>query len=149
MRCLRAAQNIKLHTNASLLARDGLTFCNCAITEMTAQLVEQPVPLLIANEQHDWLDGDAGKEAGWRKLEDDQDGTAIEKARILAEAGAVVVASWKNPTGGHGHIGLCVPAPDNDKGRLYIAAAGLQNYEQAPIERSFGLSIHPDFYVHD
>jgi hypothetical protein len=152
LRALKAARAISLRTNAAFLAHkdeDGnlITLCNCAVNAMTAEL-GCPVPVLIANEQHDWLDGPAGADAGWYKLEDDSDGTAIEKARLLAEAGGVVVASWKNGSGGHGHIGLCVPAPDTDKGTLYVAAAGVQNFEQAPLTRSFGLSIHPDFYAH-
>jgi hypothetical protein len=100
-----------------------------------------PVPLALANDQHDWL------AANWEQLKDDENGAAIEKARLLAESGELVVASWKNPTGSHGHIAVCVPAADADEGKLCVSAAGGQNWMQAPIEKSFGLSIHPDFFT--
>lgn len=121
------------------------TFCNDYVNAVTTAL-GCPVPPILANEQHDWLASPAN---GWRQLVDDADGTAAEKARLLAESGVPVVASWKNPTAGHGHVAVCVPAPDSDKGALYVSAAGSQNWQQAPLTKSFGLSIHPDFYAHD
>lgn len=127
--------------NASLQARDGLTFCNDAITQLTLPL-GCAVPIALANEQHDWLMGGAGKADGWLQVD-------AETARQRAATGFPTVATWKNPSGGHGHIMLVVPSPDTDMGHLYVAGAGLKNFNSTRIENSFGLTIHPDFLTHD
>jgi hypothetical protein len=127
--------------NASLQPRDGLTFCNDAITQLTLPL-GCAVPIALANQQHDWLTGEPGKAAGWVLVD-------AETARQRAATGFPTVATWKNPTGGHGHIMLVVPSPDADMGHLYVAGAGVKNFNCARIEDSFGLTIHPDFLTHD
>jgi hypothetical protein len=127
--------------NASLQPRNSLSYCNDAITELTLAL-GCPVPIALANAQHDWLLGEAGKADGWMVVD-------AETARQRAELGFPTVATWKNPTGGHGHIMLLVPAPDTDVGHIYVAGAGAKNFNRARIEDSFGLSIHPDFVTHD
>jgi hypothetical protein len=136
---LHVVDVIDPENNASLQPRSGLTFCNDAITELTMGL-GCPVPIALANAQHDWLAGSAGLAEGWMPVDS-------ETARQRAELGYPVVASWKNGTGGHGHIALVVPAPAKDPGHIYVAAAGSKNYNRTRIENSFGLEIHPDFFT--
>jgi hypothetical protein len=43
---------------------------------------------------------------------------------------------------------MCVPAPVGE-GRLFVSAAGLQNFVRAPIERSFGIGKNINFFTHE
>ena len=123
--------------SAALQPRDGLTFCNCAARFMCAAL---GVPLVndLANKQRDWL----AASTEWQVVD-------AETARQRAESGFPTLAVWKNPTAGHGHIALLVPAPLTNPGHIYVAAAGASNTNSAPIERQFGLSLTPEFFSHD
>ncbi len=118
--------------------REGLTHCNdYACCFMAALAVPFAPAGTLANEQHAWLSVASN---GWRPVD------AIEAA-IRASLGYPVVASWANPTGGHGHIAVAMP--ESVSGHLFVSAAGARNVVCATIESSFGLSIHPDFFTHD
>lgn len=116
---------------------NGVTHCNEAARFMCAAL---GVPLVndLANKQRDWL----AASTEWMPVD-------AETARGRAESGFPTLAVWKNPTGGHGHIALLVPAPLTNPGHIYVAAAGASNTNSAPIERQFGLSLTPEFFTHE
>jgi hypothetical protein len=126
----------------SLLPKpDGTTWCNEAIRFL---LAARGVHILRAkaNEQHDWL----AAQPDWRKVDN------VAEVEELLAAGRVVVFSWKNPTGGHGHITLGVPAPPGAHvppgyTGLFNAGAGSHNTNCGPLEEQFGLSNHPDFFI--
>lgn len=113
-----------------------ITLCNDYVACFVAALGLE-LPLVSANDQHDWLADPAN---GWRPVD------AIAAA-MRAGLGFPVIASWKNPTGGHGHIAVVMPA--SSTGHLYVSAAGATNHVTAPIEKSFGLELHPDFFTAD
>jgi hypothetical protein len=129
---------IDVVNNFAFLARDGVTVCNCYVTCCTAAL-GCAVPPMLANKQHEWLMSSEGQLAGWLHVDS-------ETARQRATLGYPTVVSWLNPEG-HGHIALCVPPPTGDA-RLFVSAAGLQNFVRAPIERSFGIGKTLSFFTH-
>lgn len=126
-----------------------VTLCSDAINALTVAL-GCPVPInlvlkpgeTLANAQHDWLLGDFGHDEGWSVVD-------FETARQRAETGFPTVATWKNTTGGHGHVMLLRPAPPDHPGHIYLAGAGSKTGSCIRIEDSFGLSIHPDFVTHE
>ncbi len=131
---LRTAKALSVESNFAFLPRDSITFCNCYATCFVAAR-GGVLPPLLANLQHAWLADPAN---GWRKVD------TIEAAS-LADDGATVLAVWTNPTGGHGHIAVVL---GSDDGHLLVSAAGQRNYVCTQLERSFGLTIHPEFFTH-
>lgn len=125
--------------NFAFIARDGVTVCNCYVTVCTAAL-GCAIPPMLANKQHAWLLSPEGQLAGWMHVDS-------ETARQRAALGYPTVASWSNPDG-HGHIALCVPPPPGDA-RLFVSAAGAENFVRAPIERSFGTGKDIAFFTHE
>jgi len=130
---------IDVVNNFAFLMRDGVTVCNCYATVCTAAL-GCAIPPMLANGQHAWLLSNEGQLAGWMHVDS-------ETARQRAALGYPTVASWANPEG-HGHIALCVPPPSGDA-RLFVSAAGHQNFVRASIDRSFGLNKSIDFFTHE
>lgn len=126
----------------------SVTLCSDAINALTLGL-GCPVPIdldlsdgaTLANAQHDWLLGAAGQAKGWKVVD-------AQTARQRAASGFPTVATWKNPTGGHGHIMLVRPNL-KDPGHMYLAGAGSRTGGCIRFEDSFGLSLHPDFVSHD
>lgn len=118
--------------------RDGLTHCNDYVCCFVAALGAPFAPAgTLANAQHTWLTDTSHH---WRQVD------AVDAAK-RADLGFPVVASWFNQTGGHGHIAVVMPA--SAPGHLFVSAAGAKNFVCAPIENSFGLQIHPDFFTTD
>lgn len=103
------------------------TFCNKFVADVTA-LLDCPVPQLLANDQIHWLEG-LGASGGWRQV-------FPTSAFALANKGAPVVATYLNP-GGHGHIAIVVPTPENEVG-IYVAQAGSTNFACGPVGDGFG-----------
>lgn len=136
---VRVVRERHLETNVRYQPDGLLTWCNKAIHDLTTDL-GCPIPFLLANDQHTWLEVE-GRMEDWVRCD------AIEAQRH-AELGCVAVASWRNPTGTHGHIALLVPAPPGSTEHVFIAQAGKENFSCRAIERGFGLSIHPDFFKH-
>ncbi len=114
---------------------DGRTHCNGYAKVFCAALGLE-LPAMKANDLHAWLSEPAH---GWARTD------AITAAHLAWE-GQPVLAAWLNPTGGHGHIAVVVPGPT--EGHLFVSAAGSHNYVAAPLEKSFGLSLHPDFFTY-
>ena len=102
------------------------TWCNRFVTDATEKL-GCPVPFVLANEQHDWISGDAGRAKGWRAVD-------FSEALKGINEGLPTVAAWRNPIG-HGHVGMGCPS---SMPGLHIAAAGRVNFACAPIAWSFG-----------
>lgn len=119
----------------SLQPRDGVTLCNEAVRFMLAVLGGH-IPRAVANEQADWLDSAEARAHGWMRC-DSSTLAPAEVAKQRAELGYPTVAVYRNPSG-HGHIALCIPAPDVDEGHLYVAAAGEVCTNSARIEKQFG-----------
>lgn len=125
--------------NYAFTPRDGLTFCNCYISVLTAAL-RCAIPPRLANLQNAWLKSNEGLLAGWMPVD-------VETARHRAALGYPTVASWSNPKhDAPGHIALVVPSPPG-VASMYISQAGTENFLRAPIGRGFG-SIQPDFFTH-
>lgn len=149
---LELEYNFAFQPHTRLIAGNAvgpLTLCSDAINALTNAL-GCPIPIslplrggeTLANAQHDWLLGPAGQAARWLLVD-------LHTARQRAETGFPTVATWKNPSGGHGHIMLLRPAPPSHPGHIYVAGAGSRVGGCIRIEDSFGLSLHPDFVTHD
>lgn len=115
-----------------------LSLCNCYVTCCTAAL-GCAIPAKKANNQVEWLISTSGQLAGWMHVDS-------ETARQRATLGFPTVAAWVNQTG-HGHIALLVPPPQGET-RLFVSAAGTQNFTAAPIEKSFGVGKDVHFWTH-
>jgi hypothetical protein len=122
-------------------ATPPLTLCNCYVTCCTAAL-GCAVPPMKANEQHAWLKSPEGQRMGWMPVDS-------ETARQRAQLGYPTVAAWLNPSGGHGHIALVVPADPIGPVGVYVSAAGASNFVRALLYRSFGSHNAPDFFTHE
>ena len=122
------------------------TFCNLFLSDCTA-LLECPIPFVLANFQVGWLSGPLGLAAGWLELRPLPNATVEAQAIARAELGLPTVAVWANSTGAHGHAGVVVPAEPPMTGVVHIAAAGARNFQNAPIQRSFGV-LHPRYFTH-
>lgn len=121
------------HTFA-FLRTPTTTACN-SLAKCVCACMGVYLPPVIANEQHTYMA--ASKE--WLALDE-------EEAALTAATDGLVLASWANPTGGHGHI--AVLRSSSQPGALRVGAAGLRNFNDAPIQDSFGLSITPQFFAH-
>lgn len=88
-----------------------------------------------ANEIHDWL---ADAKNGWHHVTESE-------AETLFVVAAVVVASWKNPTGSHGH--LCPVTGKDEQGLLFTAAGG-KNFKRCRKADTFGVTLQPDYFVY-
>lgn len=122
------------------------TFCN-AFAARIAVKMGVPLPLLLANAQHQWLVEQAAKSAprasglpvGWEKVD-------AHTAQAMADQGCFAVASWANPIeGGHGHIAPLMPSLGEPG--VWAAQAGRLNFTRELLQRGFG-AIAPDFFVY-
>lgn len=147
MTLLELVTNMAVDENYAFIAKvvlqpDGTslhaTFCNAYASVLTAAL-GCPIPPKLANKQHAWLKADGAKQ-GW---------VPVDKgaAAHFAAHGQPAVAVWTNITGGPGHIALLVPAPDGSED-VWVSSAGRHNYVAAPLEKSFGVSIEPEFFAY-
>lgn len=79
-------------------------------------------------------------ENGWRQV-------SAAEAQRMANSGHAAVASWANPTGGHGHIAIVRPG-ELGPGGPRIAQAGGTNFNNGSVARGFGRHT-PQYFVHD
>jgi hypothetical protein len=107
---------------------------------------------LLANAQAEWLAGEAGRQAGWRRVSD------MRKAQRLANEGNLVLVVYQNPDK-HvpGHIAIVRPSEKsaetlNDNGPEVIQAG---QHNHAKINVRIGFENHPgawpdgvQYYVH-
>ena len=142
--------------NPRHLARDGFTFCNIFVWDITrAMNAEVPhwidptgeiaVPFsngakeMTINAGVDWLRNHGG-DHGWASATEEQ-------AQDTANQGRLSVVVWKNPTGGHGHTAVIRPGIITGEGPL-IAQAGGRNFNAGRLKQGFGTRQSLQFYVH-
>lgn len=111
------------------------TFCNFFLSDVTRALGCQ-IPQRRANDQLSWLERDGNSEGWWR--------VGPELAHALSEVGVPVVAAWRNPDGGSGHVALLVPPAG---GGILVAQAGRRCFSSQPLEVGFG-TLQPSFWSH-
>lgn len=111
------------------------SFCNIFVSDVTRALSCE-IPKQLANAMTDWLDN-FGRQYGWFRVDRDL-------AWYLSKTGVPIVAGWKNPAGGHGHVALLVPPPD---GALWCAQAGSKNFSRGRLVDGFG-SAPARFWAH-
>ncbi len=141
--------------------RGGNTYCNIYVWDVTSAMgAEIPYytdsngniidtstsggTYMNANRMNDWLDS-KGSEYGWVKV-------TAEQAQKYANMGYPSVASWKNPSGGHGHIQMVVPSKDgsySESKGVTISQAGSKNIEYGYIDDVYKASALDDveYYV--
>ena len=115
-------------------AREGLTFCNIFVWDVTrAMSCEIPhwwlSHELNANAVYDWLRV-SGPAYGWQPC-------TADEAAASASKGEPAVVVWKNMTGKSGHIAVVVPTPAGAEG-VHIAQAGATNFPLGAVGHGFG-----------
>src|SRR5262249_37771172 len=114
------------------------TYCNVYVHDVTRSL-GAAIPLSVrdgrgqtqwlnANRMQDWLRQPGN---GWRSV-------GAAEAQRLANQNRPVVASWKNPTGGHGHIAVVRPGTYSATYGPAIAHAGTTPSNNATVAQGFG-----------
>ena len=132
-----------VETNPLYVPANGLTHCNAFVAAVCARMAAA-IPLILANAQHEYLEGPAGQAAGWEKVD-------AHTAQSLADQGALAVASWANPvinpdgSHGHGHIAILMPSLGEDG--VWVAQAGARNFTRDLIQHGFG-PIAPSYFIH-
>jgi hypothetical protein len=96
-------------------------------------------PTGMANSMNTWFNTQ-GPKNGWRKV-------SAAEAQQLANQGKPTVASWKNPTGVHGHIGMIRPG-ELKNGSPTMAQAGGTNFNKGTVRQGFG-SKQPEYFVYE
>jgi membrane-bound lytic murein transglycosylase B len=86
-----------------------------------------------------WLNTQ-GPKHGWRQV-------SAAEAQALANKGCPTVATWKNPTGGHGHIGVIRPGQLKN-GSPTMAQAGGTNFNKGTVRQGFG-NKQPQYFVYE
>lgn len=128
------AQLLDVENNFALLARDGLTFCNCYASLFCAARGVR-LPPDVANKQLLYLMAHQGE---W-------DLVVRPRAVELANASELVLAVAEHEM--HGHIGPLVESLPADPAGAYVSAAGAHNFIRARLEASFG-PLKPVFFHH-
>lgn len=126
------------------------TFCNIFLWDVTRALgceiphwIDDPKAPngrreLTVNGTIEWLEMN-GRLYGWRECD-------YLQAGEQADRGCPAVPLWKNPTGPHGHVAVCLPTV---RGGLRIAQAGAANLFDAPLSVGFGLVKPIRFWTHE
>jgi len=109
--------------------------------------------VLLANAQADWLAGEAGAQAGWRRVPN------MEEAQRLANRGTLVLVLYRNPDR-HvpGHIAIVRPSEKSartlEENGPEIIQAGEHNHNKTNVR--IGFENHPGawpdgvlYYAHD
>ncbi len=120
---------LRVESNSKYIPRDGKTYCNVFVADTTKKL-GTPIRQQLANKMPDWLSRPA---SGWKQIH-----SSIE-AQEYAGQGNVVVASWKNTAGAHGHIALVRPGFDNKDPT--IINVGKSNFTSGDVRAGFGTHV--------
>jgi hypothetical protein len=117
-------------------------FAAAAAKKLGVYLLRPPEhgQLLLSNAQAKWLDDDAGRKAGWRKVVD------MRKAQWLANQGQLVVVVYQNPDRNlPGHIAIVrpseKPASVLDENGPELIQAGEHNHNKINVR--IGFENHP------
>lgn len=152
-----------LTTNARYLPKGGATYCKTAAEDyclgMNATFPHwtnadgSPAAPgkgteININMGVDWLD-QHGADYGWEEITTD-DGDLLPQILTAVGAGLPVLAVWKNPQGGHGHVMEVIPSfavAIPDLAHLWCAQAGLHNFSTGTLANGFGPLIpHVRFF---
>ena len=135
-----AVEKVDPWRNQSLQPRDGLTWCN-RFAYLVCRELGVVLGGIFANEQCEWLNTQDAINHGWASASE-------QAARQWTQGGGLSLATWRNPTGGHGHIAVLVPAlPGAPVGTTYIAQAGARNFAHEPLSHGFG-GLPAQFFTH-
>lgn len=158
---LAIVRSLGLETNARYLPKGGATFCKTAAEDYVAGMNGtfphwvnpdgSPAEVGKGSEMNinggvDWLD-QHGADYGWEEMTGDD---LLSQILAAVNAGALVLAVWNNPQGGHGHV--MIPKPSfattiPDLAHLPCAQAGLHNFESGTLANGFGPLIpHVRFF---
>jgi hypothetical protein len=109
--------------------------------------------VLLANAQADWLAGEAGAQAGWRRVQN------MQEAQELANQGTLVLVIFRNPDRHlSGHIAIVRPSEKSanalEENGPEIIQASEHNHNKANVKIGFGShpGAWPDgvlYYAHD
>ena len=133
---LNVAQNPRYLPTGKRGTSSRVTHCN-EFAQTALRQMGVPTPGGNANHMNAYFNGQT---QGWRKA------TPAEAQR-MANSGHAAVASWSNPTGGHGHIAIVRPGVLSAGGPR-IAQAGGTNFNDGSAARDFGRHA-PQYFVHD
>ena len=120
-------------------ASNGQTRCNFFVCDVVESLLQQTRPEFhaLANIQYDNLL--ASPDWQEQNLKADIKGV-FQKAQDATNQGEPVIVAYQNPTGGHGHIAIVVPAAAMEQSSAwgmkvpFIAQAGNKNPRNQPSE---------------
>ncbi|MFO0595432.1 MAG: hypothetical protein U0228_09015 [Myxococcaceae bacterium] len=112
------------------------TYCN-QFAQAALRQMGVPTPGGNANSMNRYFNR---QQDGWHAV-------SAAEAQRMANQGHAVVASWNNPTGGHGHIAIVRPG-ELGQGGPRIAQAGGTNFNNGSVARGFGRHT-PQYFVHD
>jgi len=113
-----------------------VTHCNQFAQDALRQM-GVPTPGGNANSMNRYFNR---QQDGWHRV-------SASEAQRMANEGHAAVASWSNPTGGHGHIAVVRPGVLGQGGPR-IAQAGGTNFNNGSVARGFGRHT-PEYFVHD
>jgi hypothetical protein len=109
--------------------------------------------VLLANAQAEWLAGEAGAQAGWRRVQN------MQEAQELANQGTLVLVIFRNPDRHlSGHIAIVRPSEKSanalEENGPEIIQASEHNHNKANVKIGFGShpGAWPDgvlYYAHD
>jgi hypothetical protein len=113
-----------------------VTHCN-QFAQAALRQMGVPTPGGNANSMNSYFNR---QQDGWHRV-------SAAEAQRMANQGHAAVASWSNPTGGHGHIAVVRPG-ELGAGGPRIAQAGGTNFNNGSAARGFGRHT-PQYFVHD
>ena len=113
------------------------TYCNQFAQEALRRM-GVPYPTGNANAMNRWFNRE-GAANGWRQV-------SAEEAQRMVNEGHPAVATWRNPTGVHGHIGVLRPGELPD-GSPRMAQAGGRNFNDGTVRQGFGRH-EPQYFVY-
>lgn len=133
---LDVAHNARYLPSGKRGTASRVTHCN-EFAQTALRQMGVPTPSGNANSMNRYFNGQT---QGWRKV-------SAAEAQRMANDGHAAVASWNNPTGGHGHIAIVRPGVLGQGGPR-IAQAGGTNFNDGSAARGFGRHT-PEYFVHD
>jgi len=150
----RVIDGFNVESNSRYLKRNGNTYCNLFVGDVTARL-GVPIPnqphttpngrWYRANDQYRWLLNE-GRDHHWYEV-------SGRVAQQYANRGYVAVAAWYNPKGHPGHIAMVRPHAWNgsysDHYGPRIAQAGRHNYNSTTVRTGFEGASGVRYFVHN
>lgn len=155
----KVVEQFGVETNPRYTSRDGKTYCNIFVWDVTRamgceiphwevaykQVGSEVLAVGVernANDVCDWLEK-YGAACGWTKCK-------ATEVNYLAEQGKPVVACYKSPARGIGHVAMVIPDVNTSLPGMQpiIAQAGAVNFYGFPMSRGFG-NLPVTFWYHN